>query len=84
MPQFKYEAKNGPKEIVTGVVEAPNQTAAVDKLTHMGYVPIKVAPASQGTQETKHPTRHFIGETRMPAARARNDWPRHKAKGSPE
>ena len=39
MPQFKYEAKKGPKEIVNGVIEAPNQNAAIDQLTHMGYVP---------------------------------------------
>ena len=45
MTKFNYEAKKGPKEIVTGTIEADDQEAAVDKLNQMGYMPITVIPA---------------------------------------
>ncbi|MBN3038726.1 MAG: type II secretion system F family protein [Candidatus Omnitrophica bacterium] len=57
MPKFSYEAKKGPKEVVSGTIEAPNQNAAVDKLTHMGYVPIRVFPEHAAPVKEKIPSR---------------------------
>jgi len=48
MARFIYKAKKGPAEIVEGVIEAPNQDAAIDKISEMGCVPIRV---TQETQE---------------------------------
>ena len=47
MTKFNYEAKKGPKEIVSGVIETDTQEAAVDKLNQMGYMPISVAPVKK-------------------------------------
>jgi len=42
MPQFFYKAKKGPKDIVTGLIEAETIAEAVKKLTNAGQVPIDV------------------------------------------
>ena len=47
MPQFSYRAKKGPKEIVDGIIEAPNKEAVVTKLNQMGFVPISVREAAE-------------------------------------
>lgn len=57
MPRFSYEAKKGPKEIVSGTIEAVNQNAAVEKLTQLGYVPIRVAPEAEGVRKEQSLTR---------------------------
>ncbi|RJP58107.1 MAG: type II secretion system F family protein [Candidatus Auribacter fodinae] len=60
MPQFAYKAKKGPREIVEGTLEAENQSAALNKLSSMGYFPITVklsdgsrsAPSVSSTKKT--------------------------------
>jgi len=47
MRKFTYEAKKGPGELVKGVIEAESQSAAVDKLSQMGYIPIRVVAANE-------------------------------------
>ncbi len=47
MMKFIYEAKKGPVELVKGVIEAESQSAAVDKLSQMGYIPIRVVAAGE-------------------------------------
>lgn len=47
MVKFTYEAKKGPVELVKGIIEAESQSAAVDKLSQMGYIPIRVVPAGE-------------------------------------
>jgi len=42
MPQFRYEAKKGPEENISGVLEADSQRAAVARLRDMGYFPLTV------------------------------------------
>lgn len=37
MPTFFYEAKNGPKEVVKGTISADNKSAAIQKISQMGY-----------------------------------------------
>ena len=47
MEKFSYEAKKGPVELVKGIIEAESQSAAVDKLSRMGYIPIRVVPVKE-------------------------------------
>ena len=42
MPIYTYHAKRGPKETVTGEIEAVSQEEAVSKLEKMGLVPTKL------------------------------------------
>ena len=42
MPTFKYKAKKGPKEVVEGKVEAKDEAEAIEKISQMDYIPIKV------------------------------------------
>jgi general secretion pathway protein F len=42
MPRFTYRAKRGPKEELSGAIEAENRNAALQKLTAMGYFPISI------------------------------------------
>lgn len=49
MAQFRYKAKQGPKEIVEGWIEADSQEAALNKITRMGLFPIAVAK-EEGTR----------------------------------
>ncbi len=43
MPRFTYKAKQGPKKIVTGVIEAESEQAVVAKLGRMGFFPIAIS-----------------------------------------
>lgn len=47
MPQFRYEARRGPGETATGVIEAENQRAAAARLRDMGYFPIRVEETAE-------------------------------------
>jgi len=42
MPLYKYEVKKSPSEMLTGVLEAESQQAAVNRLREMGYHPLAV------------------------------------------
>lgn len=42
MPQYKYEARKGPGDTSTGVMEAESQRAAIARLRDMGYFPLSV------------------------------------------
>lgn len=42
MPQYEYKVKRGPGDVLSGVLEAENQRAAVGRLRDMGYFPISV------------------------------------------
>lgn len=43
MPRYRYEAKKGPGDAQTGVLEAESQRAALARLRDMGYVPTSIA-----------------------------------------
>ncbi|MBI4432256.1 MAG: type II secretion system F family protein [Candidatus Omnitrophica bacterium] len=45
MPDFAYQAKNGPKEIIKGRITAANEQDAVRLIEEKGLVPIEVRPA---------------------------------------
>ncbi len=42
MPEYFYRAKDGPEKIVEGMIEAPTEISAVDRISAMGYLPIYV------------------------------------------
>ena len=42
MPQFSYKAKSGPKDVISGVIEADTVAEAVAKLTNAGQMPIDI------------------------------------------
>jgi len=42
MPRFIYRAKKGPKEEVSGHIDAENKNAALRKLTALGHFPISI------------------------------------------
>jgi len=63
MPQFQYEVKRGPGEIVKGVLEAENRRAAVTRLRDMGYFPLRVEEFSG--DEKKDPLRQALVRIRL-------------------
>ncbi len=42
MPEYRYRAKEGPEKMVEGLVEAPTEMAALEKISARGYVPVKI------------------------------------------
>lgn len=51
MAVYKYVAKKGPKELFEGKIEAQNEEEAIDKLSHMGYIPVRVVLDKQRSQK---------------------------------
>ncbi len=51
MPQFKYDVKKGPGQIISGVIEAENQRSAIARLRDMGYFPIRVTEAESADKK---------------------------------
>jgi len=63
MPQFQYEVKKGPEDVLKGLLEAENQRAAVARLRDMGYFPIRV---EEFDGEAKNePLRKFLTPVRL-------------------
>ena len=42
MPQFKYRAKEGEGKTVEGVIEAVTEDDAIEKVSQLGYLPVRV------------------------------------------
>lgn len=42
MPQYHYQAKEGPDKLIEGVIEAPTEAAAIEKISQQGVVPVKI------------------------------------------
>ncbi|MBI2431514.1 MAG: type II secretion system F family protein [Candidatus Hydrogenedentes bacterium] len=63
MPQFQYEVKKGPGDILKGLLEAENQRAAVARLRDMGYFPLRVVEFA-GQKERKS-LRESLGRIRL-------------------
>lgn len=60
MPRFTYRAKKGPKEEVSGSIEAENKNAALHKLTTMGYFPVSIEQEDiERVALRKHPFLRF-------------------------
>lgn len=63
MPQFQYEVKRGPEDVVSGVIEAENRRAAVARLRDMGYFPLRVEEYAGGGK--KDSLRKAMGRIRL-------------------
>ncbi|MBI4340950.1 MAG: type II secretion system F family protein [Candidatus Omnitrophica bacterium] len=46
MPTYKYTAKKGPRDTVAGVCEAPSRAEALNQLTTLGLIPVRVEEAN--------------------------------------
>ena len=61
--RYTYRAKRGTEEIIEGALDAPSEKDAVERLSQMGYIPIKLeatsgaAPGSQTGRVTSPPKR---------------------------
>ncbi len=63
MPRFNYEARKGPGETSTGVIEAESQRAAIARLREMGYFPLSVEEAE--AEEKKDVIREAFRRIRL-------------------
>ncbi|MCK5392980.1 MAG: type II secretion system F family protein [Candidatus Omnitrophica bacterium] len=56
MTLYRYRAKNGTEGIIEGKIEANSEKDAIEKLSQMGYLPLKVKAdfESDKPSETKH------------------------------
>lgn len=59
MAIYKYKAKNGPHDVVTGSVEALSENEAIDKISRMGYLPLRVEEEEAGKRERRPASRIF-------------------------
>ncbi|MFH1246102.1 MAG: type II secretion system F family protein, partial [Candidatus Omnitrophota bacterium] len=59
MPKYLYRAKRGPQQIEEGIIEATAQSAALQKLTQMGYFPISVTLEDEKNKEQLKGARFF-------------------------
>ena len=53
MPEYQYQAKQGPEKLIEGVIEAPSETAAIEKISQQGYVPVAIFLKEKS--QTSHP-----------------------------
>ncbi|MCM8781051.1 MAG: type II secretion system F family protein, partial [Candidatus Omnitrophica bacterium] len=51
MSVYKYRAKKGPEDIVEGVIDAQSEKEAVEKISLLGYLPIKIELQQKATSE---------------------------------
>lgn len=56
MPQFAYKAKTSPTEIVSGVLQADNQAAAIAKIVQSGQTPLQVVLLEGASNQVPKPT----------------------------
>jgi len=54
MTQFAYKAKEGPKKIVSGVIDAQNVDSAINKIIQQGLSPLDVVLVDKGQKEHKN------------------------------
>ncbi len=47
MTVYKYRAKKGPDEILEGTVDAQTEKEAIDKISHLGYLPVNLEEQGQ-------------------------------------
>jgi len=68
MPEFIYRAKENPKKVVEGTVEADNIDSAVKKVIGLGYSPLEVVPkkARRSSKKTKAPASIKFSLKRIP------------------
>ncbi|MBN1879897.1 type II secretion system F family protein [bacterium] len=67
MPHFKYKATERSGKVSTGVIEAPNQTAVLQKLKDQQLIPISVetSRATSGRAGIDLDVRHLLSRVRL-------------------
>jgi len=66
MPQYKYRAKKGPEDIVEGTIEAQSEPEAIEKISELGYLPVRITL-------DEHPSgRQQAAASRKPIGRIRS------------
>ncbi len=86
MPTFKYTAKKGPRDTVSGVYEAPSRVEVISHLATLGFTPVRVeetdaaaVAASMVKAQTpsgkRVPVRHLNIFTRQFASLVRSQMP---------
>ncbi|PIP68244.1 MAG: hypothetical protein COW92_02285 [Candidatus Omnitrophica bacterium CG22_combo_CG10-13_8_21_14_all_43_16] len=53
MPKFLYRVKNGPLEVLEGIIEADSERAVINKLARQGYCPISVKEGSADAEKAE-------------------------------
>lgn len=53
MPKFLYRVKNGPLEVLEGIIEADSERAVINKLARQGYYPISVKEGSADAEKAE-------------------------------
>ncbi|MEA3328880.1 MAG: type II secretion system F family protein [Candidatus Omnitrophota bacterium] len=66
MTRFNYKAKKGPKEIISGILEAGTEKSALEKLEQMGYVPVSVVVVEQGSKGPVSPASTAFSGAKRP------------------
>ena len=51
MPKFLYRVKNGPLEVLEGVIEADSERAVISRLARLGYCPVSVKEESADAEK---------------------------------
>ncbi len=64
MPAFKYRAKDGPSREVTGVIDAPSHSAAIERIHQMGLAPIHVSTKQQKSTDIER-LKNLFGSGRL-------------------
>ena len=55
MPEYRYQAKQGPEKLIEGVIEAASETAAIEKISQQGYVPVMISLENKIKKEAAGP-----------------------------
>lgn len=55
MPTFKYLAKEQTGQTVQGMIEAQTTDEAIDKINHLGYLPVRIEEAKAGEASIPQP-----------------------------
>ena len=43
MPEYHYQAKKGPDQLIEGVIEAPTEASAIERISQQGVVPVSLS-----------------------------------------
>jgi type II secretory pathway component PulF len=53
MPVYRYLAKNGPNETVEGNIEAQSEKEAIEKISKLGYLPVRIQQGDVSARAVK-------------------------------
>lgn len=62
--KYNYRAKKGPQDLVEGIIEAQNEKEAIDKLSAMGYLPLRISPQEASSRQEKELSGENLGNPR--------------------